>query len=585
MAEQTTNGTQEQSFWSFNNGQGGFAMLAQGAGGIASMFPTPNADLNSNNQMAAGAREGISNALLTSGNPYAMAAGAAVKILDKTGGFSDVSEGLGEGTDFGNAAMSFLLPGAGYFLPKTNEYKMSNDMQIMSNAYQGSVSNANTAMNNSGAKLWFGRGKANGMIADAQNIDDIIKKIKEQSDVDYLSMATMTQNRAMSNAYNLAGGYNQAFARAARLGAKLKYVEKKQIGGVIEEIPEVEEVPEEVEILQTTPEQNAQFFQNMFKDEEGESITIGDNKEHNAKFFENLSKEIKPNRKLSYSDWYKTLPIDKRNTDNYDLEKAYNDSEITNEELERFASDPQAHLDGRYKKSNHMTYSDEGYGWQGSDENGWTFKVSPRQSREHTFEEYQKYWNENEPNSILDYNGKQYWKGKIQFNKEGGKIKIKMADNSGYVEVDKLDEDQKAGRKPIGHKNGKRLYLNGDGKAVYVEDPEKEQTQYKKEGGQMNVIPEGSLHARLHHMENVDNLTKKGIPVIDNNGEQTAEIEKEEIVFNLDVTKKLEELCKKYKSDDYTNKEKEDFAIEAGKLLAVQIMENTEDRVGLINTI
>jgi len=36
----------------------------------------------------------------------------------------------------------------------------------------------------------------------------------------------------------------------------------------------------------------------------------------------------------------------------------------------------------------------------------------------------------------------------------------------------------------------------------------------------MNVIPEGSLHARLHHMENAENFTKKGIPVIDNNGEQ-----------------------------------------------------------------
>jgi hypothetical protein len=36
----------------------------------------------------------------------------------------------------------------------------------------------------------------------------------------------------------------------------------------------------------------------------------------------------------------------------------------------------------------------------------------------------------------------------------------------------------------------------------------------------MNVIPEGSLHARLHHMEGADNLTKKGIPVVDNEGNQ-----------------------------------------------------------------
>jgi len=78
----------------------------------------------------------------------------------------------------GNAAMSFLLPGAGYFLPKTNTYKMSADMQAMQNAYQGSMLDGNTAMSNSGAKLWFGRGKANGMIADAQNRDNLIKGIK-----------------------------------------------------------------------------------------------------------------------------------------------------------------------------------------------------------------------------------------------------------------------------------------------------------------------------------------------------------------------------------------------------------------------
>ena len=100
----------------------------------------------------------------------------------------------------------------------------------------------------------------------------------------------------------------------------------------------------------------------------------------------------------------------------------------------------------------------------------------------------------------------------------------------------------------------------------------------------MNVIPEGSLHARLHHMENADNLTKKGIPVVDNEGNQQAEIEHSEIIFTKEVTEKLEELYKKFKSDEYTNKEKEEFAIEAGKLLSKEIIENTDDRVGLINT-
>jgi len=41
-----------------------------------------------------------------------------------------------------------------------------------------------------------------------------------------------------------------------------------------------------------------------------------------------------------------------------------------------------------------------------------------------------------------------------------------------------------------------------------------------KQGGQMNVIPEGALHAHKNHMEGAgEDFTAKGIPVVDNNGE------------------------------------------------------------------
>ena len=91
-----------------------------------------------------------------------------------------------------------------------------------------------------------------------------------------------------------------------------------------------------------------------------------------------------------------------------------------------------------------------------------------------------------------------------------------------------------------------------------------------KEGGAINVIPEGALHARLHHMD-LDGVTKKGIPVIAENGgeiEQQAEIEREEIIFRLEVTKKLEELEKDGS---------EEAALEAGKLLVQEILYNTID--------
>lgn len=98
-----------------------------------------------------------------------------------------------------------------------------------------------------------------------------------------------------------------------------------------------------------------------------------------------------------------------------------------------------------------------------------------------------------------------------------------------------------------------------------------------EETSQKNLIPEGALHARKHHMENDGNITKKGIPVVDNDGEQQAEIELNEIIFTLEVTQKLEELRDKYKE---TNDDQ--YAIDAGKLLVEQILFNTDDRTGLI---
>lgn len=99
-----------------------------------------------------------------------------------------------------------------------------------------------------------------------------------------------------------------------------------------------------------------------------------------------------------------------------------------------------------------------------------------------------------------------------------------------------------------------------------------------KDGGKMNVIPEGALHARLNHLD-VDNITKKGIPVIIKNGdkvEQQAEVECNEIIFRKEVTTELEKLCQD-SSDE--------AAVKAGELLVKEILENTQDNTGLINTI
>ena len=97
-----------------------------------------------------------------------------------------------------------------------------------------------------------------------------------------------------------------------------------------------------------------------------------------------------------------------------------------------------------------------------------------------------------------------------------------------------------------------------------------------KIGVDTNVIPEGALHAHKNNLEEVnpelDEVTEKGIPVIvtDENAEykQVAEIEKEELVLNKSLTDQIEKLWKENTPESM---------IEAGKLLAVELMENTQD--------
>ena len=120
-----------------------------------------------------------------------------------------------------------------------------------------------------------------------------------------------------------------------------------------------------------------------------------------------------------------------------------------------------------------------------------------------------------------------------------------------------------------------------------------------KQGGAINVIPSGALHANIHHIEDTNNeMTKKGIPVINiakkgdvlefekdgtpkvlaEGGEviQHAEIERDEVILHLSLTKQLEKLRK-----DNTL----ESTIEAGRLLAKELMENIEDNTGLIDKV
>lgn len=234
--------------------------------------------------------------------------------------------------------------------------------------------------------------------------------------------------------------------------------------------------------------------------------------------------------KSKFEDWYNSLPKDKQNTTDYDLEKAYNELSKTDEgwkELEDFRIIPSAHLSGDYKKPNHPTYG--GYGNWVNKNGQWHYYISPIQIEtypERDLNWYKNYWDNVEPNSILHWiDGTTYRKGITEF-KQGGTI-------------------------------------------------------------QQNIIPEGALHKNKNHMElaSEGEITHKGIPVVDNDGNQQAEVEREEWTINKDLTNDIEKWYKEYFKDDLSQKEKDELAIKCGKRITKELLHNTEDRVGLIQDV
>lgn len=131
----------------------------------------------------------------------------------------------------------------------------------------------------------------------------------------------------------------------------------------------------------------------------------------------------------------------------------------------------------------------------------------------------------------------------------------------------------------------KQLFEQGKDKSEKKEDKKEEKKEEPKspekyqKGGSLNIIPDGALHARKHSID-MENITKKGVPVVaeqDGQVVQQAEVEKEEIIFRYSVTQKLENLKQKY---DETNDDQ--YAIAAGKLLTKEIIYNTQDNTQVL---
>lgn len=187
---------------------------------------------------------------------------------------------------------------------------------------------------------------------------------------------------------------------------------------------------------------------------------------------------------------------------------------------------------------------------------------------------------------LSDPNDSEFLKkgGKIRKNEEGEIVPEKCDVCGGDIVVQIHGEpiylckecNKFFGVVPFKHKNG------GTIKDREIEVIETNTTQ-------KSVIPEGALHKNKHHLDEVGiddtELTKKGIPVVDNDGDQQAEIELNEIIFTLEVTKELESRYKEFYQEGISEERKNELALEAGKLLWKEIIYNTDDRTGLIDTL
>ena len=453
MKEMTSNNsiignssTENKSNLNFNKGLQIAGMLGST---LYDQVPTADRVYNDNDKFTSDVRGTVNKTLLNSKNPYMMAAGIVNTIIDKTGGFTDASKGLGKGVDFANKVASLAIPGAGWFTGKTIDYKVSDVLKQNAASYSGTLDKANTAAQNAGAKILFGKNKANSMIASAKLADTKVNNIMEENEL--AMTASNNPFLGIDTQFKQMGGYQQNGVRTGKLGLKMdrdfaKKVVKLSKGNKNKTRPIGE-------LIQYAKQQNPRFIQRLSEPPRG------------IKFVDDNGNEAEGSHYLESAGEYVIPRIQE--------------------------------VDGNLKFFNHQDAVNRAI------ETGNYLKMSPEEA-------------------IIF--AKEYKQGWPEFFKKF------------------------------------------------------------KNGGTVNVIPDGALHKNKHHLENVDekfeDVTTKGIPVITESAggdiTQHAEVEREEIIFNLDVTKQLEKLM-----EDGSD----EAAIEAGKLLVREILENTVDNTGLLNKI
>ena len=478
--------------------------------------------------------DGISDAAMSFG-PVGMLVGGIMKggaLLGKgvnaLGGGTDgmTSTDAILGSSFLNLTPLGLINGFGG--KKADTITKDNEaFAQVGSSYTGSNAAVDDALKKSGKKYGLlssgARKRANEEIAEAKRQQSIISDISSNA-LDRANIRTsMSAINGNRRDFLMRGGYDQASIRVGRRGMSIELLNKAR---------------------------------SILKAQKGSKLDpMSAYKNQAPKDWESIPNTGKP----TYQEWVKDVNPDIQ-SESYDLETAYNN--LPYGELQRWkwaVNQPNYDFYLNYK-----------------DENGifpfHTTSVAPLQGTEdYIFLKKGTLETNPELKGELDYyDNSGEFKNNYNLSYEGDRY---------YYRKKKPTIKQETPQ----HKNGGSIIKLTTETVIDLINP-LEVPEFQN-GGSINVIPDGALHARKHNMD-LDGITEKGIPVISEkeNGkiEQQAEIEKEEVIFRLEVTQKLEELEKKYYDYESSQKEKDEYALEAGKLITEELLHNTKDNAGLL---
>ena len=493
--------------------------------------------------------DGISDAAMSFG-PVGMMVGGIMKgraLLGKgmnalgggTDGMTTTDAILG--SSFLNITPLGLVNGFG---GKTTDTITKDDeaFEQVGSSYTGSNSTIDAAVHKSGKKYGLlssgARKEANAEIAEAKRQQSIISNISEDVQDRMTLKSSMSAINGNRRNFLMQGGYNQTAVRVGRHGMSLELLEKAR--SIIKAQQGTKVLDPFQVYLQSLPENQR----------DSTNYRVRDYWEYNGKP-KNFDEAVQKGMFNKLSDgWHSRSIAENPNTGEIEYMKSENH--------------PTRYMESDWYEKG-LIYNDDGT----------TTQLAPGVEG---YEEWKDFTNNYELQKTSPYwkyvRRKAPIKQEIPQHRNGGSV-IKLISETTIDLVNPATI--------LEFKNGGSVIELTKESIIELIDPAT--IPEFKNGGSVNIIPDGALHARKHNMEDADNLTKKGIPVVDNKGEQQAEIERNEIIFRLEVTQKLEELEKKYYDKDSSQKEKDECTLEAGELLVKEILHNTDDKTGLIDTL